>query len=172
MVNLTQCDLRRSVRIMPNAQTFLIDSWQAAQTVKPRTTTGQTQSVTKGGVITTTYTVIDTGERKQMFGYTARHLITTMESVPSPEACTQDKRKMQFDGWYIDAAFALNCENEQYVNNRQNSSKGGCQDRHQVKQVGTAKRGHPVWEKTVFFDENGKENYSILSEVLELSNAA
>jgi len=170
MVNLTQCDLRRNVRIMPNAQTFMIDSWQAAQNVEPTIATSQMQSVTKGGVVTTTYTIKDTGERKQMFGYTARHLITTMESVSSPDACSKDNSKMQFDGWYIDAAFVLNCENEQYINYRQNSSKGGCQDRHQVKQVGTAKRGYPVWEKTIVFDESGKESYSMLSEVLEFSN--
>ncbi len=57
MVNLTQCDLRRSVRIMPQSQTFMIDSWQAVQSVEPTTTTSQTQAVTKGGVITITYTV-------------------------------------------------------------------------------------------------------------------
>jgi len=72
----------------------MIESWQAAQSVQPTTTTSQTQATTKGGVITTTYTVKDTGERKQMFGYTARHLITTMESVSSPDACDKNNSKM------------------------------------------------------------------------------
>jgi hypothetical protein len=65
-----------------------------------------------------TYTTKDTGERKQMFGYTARHLIMTMESESSPDACSVTKSKMQFDGWYIDAAFALDCENDRYSNYR------------------------------------------------------
>ena len=34
-----------------------------------------------GGKVTTTITTKDTGERKQMFGFTAKHLIITMETV-------------------------------------------------------------------------------------------
>jgi hypothetical protein len=170
-VNITQCDLKRTVRLMPQAQTFMIDQWQRTQSVAPTTATGQTQVVTKGGVITVTYTTKDTGERKQMFGYTAKHIITTMESVSSPDACSKNNSKMQFDGWYIDAAFVLNCENDQYVNGYQNQTKGGCQDRYEMKNVGTAKRGYPVLEKMTMFDETGKETYSVLNEVLELTNA-
>ena len=117
MVNITQCDLKRSVRVMPQSQTFMIDSWQTAQNVAPTTTTEKTQSATKGGVVTTTVTTKDTGERKQMLGYTARHIITTMELVSSPDACSPNNTKMEIDGWYIDAAFALNCQNDQYAGN-------------------------------------------------------
>lgn len=145
MVNLTQCDLKRSIRVMPQSQTYLVDSWQAAQqSVAPTVATGKPSSVTKGGVITMTYTTKDTGERKQMFGFTARRLITTMESASSPDACNVKKSKMEIDGWYIDAAFALNCENERYVNNHQNAEKSGCQDRYDIKQIGKAKTGYPV----------------------------
>jgi hypothetical protein len=171
MVNITQCDLKRTIRLMPQAQTFMIDQWQQAQSVAPTTATGQTQIVTKGGVITVTYTTKDTGERKQMFGYTAKHIITTTESVSSPDACSKNNSKMQFDGWYIDAAFVLNCENDQYANAYRNRIKEGCQDRYEMKNVGTAKRGYPVLEKMTMFDETGKETYTVLSEVLELTNA-
>lgn len=172
-VNLTQCDLKRSVRLMPKAQTYMIDSWQQAENAATptTTTTSQTQPVTKGGVITMTVTTKDTGERKQMFGYTAKHIITTIESASSPGACKVNKTKMEMDGWYIDAAFVLNCESEHYGRNYRNQVKNGCQDRYETKQIGKPKTGYPVLEKMTMFDDSGKESFSTLSEVTELSSA-
>lgn len=172
-INLTQCDLKRGVQIMPASQTYLINSWADAESVAPTqsVTKTQTPSTTqKGGVVTTTYTIKDTGERKQMFGYTARHLIITMETESSPDACSPMKNKMQTDGWYIDAEFALDCEMQRYANyNPQSQKNGGCQDRFQTKQIGTGKRGYPLYEKMTMFDESGKETYSFVNEVIELS---
>lgn len=170
-INLTQCDLKRGVRIMPQSEAYMIDSWQTAQSVAPTTTTQKTQSVNKGGVITMTVTTKDTGERKQMFGYTAKHLITTMETSSSPDACGVNKSKMEIDGWYIDAAFALNCEVDQYVGYRQDSTKSGCQDRYETKQIGKAKSGYPVLEKMTMYDDSGRESFTMLNEVLELTSA-
>ena len=83
-------------------------------------------------------------ERKQMFGYTARHIITTMETESSPEACSPMKSKMQIDGCYIDAEFALECDSGVAYKPCTPPSSGGCQDRYVPKQVGTAKKGYPV----------------------------
>ena len=175
MVNITQCDLKRSLQIMPVNQTYTINSWESAESV-PATTTTKTvtgsQPNVKGGLITTTVTIKDTGERKQMFGYTARHLIITMNTESSPEACQKSKTKMETDGWYIDATFAIDCDNDQLVRSYSNQkASGGCQDRFEMKQVGTGKRGYPVYEKMTMFDESGKETFSTVSEVLELSKA-
>jgi hypothetical protein len=107
-----------------------------------------------------------------MFGFTAKHLIITMESVSSPDACNKNNMKMVTDGWYIDAEFALDCDQTYASYTRNNNVKpGGCQDKYDVKQIGTAKRGYPVYEKMTMFDENGKENYSMVNEVTELSKA-
>lgn len=43
----------------------------------------------------------DTGERKEMFGYTARHVITTREEIPF-EGSQRHAQQMITDGWYID----------------------------------------------------------------------
>src|SRR5690606_31192445 len=48
---------------------------------------------------------------------------------------------------------------------------GGCQDKMNFKQIGTAKRGYPVYEKMTMFDESGKETFTSVSEVVELSKA-
>lgn len=171
-VNITQCDLQRNVQIMPQSQTYLISLWEQAPSVAASTATTKTQAASeKGGLITNIFTTKDTGERKKMFGYTARHLIITMETESSPDACTPIKSKMQTDGWYIDAAFALDCgETERYANYNPNAGKSGCRDRYQTKQIGTAKRGYPLYEKMTMFDESGKETYSFVNEVVELSN--
>jgi hypothetical protein len=174
-INITQCDLRRNVQIMPQAQTFLIDAWQMAQNDAPTNVNGTTKTQStvaeKGGTVTYTYTTKDTGERKQMFGYTARHLIITMEGKSSPDACTQVNTKMVTDGWYIDAAFALSCDMDRYKNyNPYNNENPGCRDRYETKQIGTAKQGYPVYQKMTMFDQSGKETYSFINEVVELSN--
>ena len=127
--------------------------------------------VRAGGTITMTVNYKDTGETKKMFGYMARHIITTMETVSSPDACSPYNSKMEFDGWYIDAAFALDCEMDRYKGGYKSYQKAGCQDKFQTKQTGNAKRGYPVYEKMTMFDESGREMMSTVTEVVELSQA-
>jgi hypothetical protein len=135
-------------------------------------TTDQNGVVRAGGNVTTTITTKDTGERKQMFGYVAKHLIITMETVSSPDACSPTNTKMQMDGWYIDAEFALDCDyGQQTYSGNPYNRKAGCQDKYTMKQVGTVKRGYPVYEKMTMFDQNGSETFSIVNEVVELSKA-
>jgi hypothetical protein len=43
----------------------------------------------------------DTGERKEMFGYAARHVITKRKEIPF-EGSSRDEQEMVTDGWYID----------------------------------------------------------------------
>ena len=106
-----------------------------------------------------------------MFGYNAKHIITTMETVSSPDACSPSNTKMEFDGWYIDAAFALDCETEKYSGGYNSYQKPGCQDKYQMKTIGNSKRGYPVYEKMTMFDDSGKEMMSTVNEVVELSQA-
>ncbi|HEX3187676.1 MAG TPA: hypothetical protein VHQ94_22950 [Pyrinomonadaceae bacterium] len=174
MIVLQQCDLRRNVTIMPQAQAYMIQPYDTPNTTStsPSASNSQPSATTKGGVITSTVTTKDTGERKQMFGYTARHIVTTMEMESSPEACTQTKTKMQIDGWYVDAEFAIDCDSGvTYRPYTPPNGGGGCQDRYVTKQVGTAKKGYPVWEKTTMFDQSGAESFSTINEVLEFSHA-
>ena len=177
MVTVTQCDLRRNIQIMPQMKTYLIQPYDQPSS-GAAATTGNSPMVTmhlpagKGGVVTSTITTRDTGERKQMFGYMARHIITTMVMESSPEACSPVKNKMEIDGWYIDAAFALDCDlGRNYTPPQRPQATGGCRDRYESKQIGTAKKGFPVWERTTMFGPNGSEGYSSINEVVEFSQA-
>lgn len=173
MVNIQQCDLRRDVQIMPQLRAYTVRPYASADatTATPVSDTRQTNERTKGGLVTSTVTTRDTGERRQMFGYTARHIITTIETKSSPDSCSPVNSRMETDGWYIDAEFALDCDAERAGAYRMPRQSGGCQDRYETKQVGAAKRGYPVYEKMTMFGEDGRESFSTVNEVIELSRA-
>jgi len=173
MIMIQQCDLRRNIQIMPQAKMYMIQPYDqpATTSTTPNNSAAPTsQPVTKGGLVTSTVTTKDTGERKQMFGYTARHIITTMETKSSPDACSQNNTKMEIDGWYIDAAFALDCDSARPYTNYKPHASGGCQDRYETKTIGLAKKGYPVWEKMTMFGPEG-QNFSTITEVVEFSQA-
>lgn len=77
---------------------------------------------------------------------------------------------MQFDGWYIDAEFALECAQNRY-GNYQKPVTGGCQDKFEMKTVGAVKKGYPVLEKMTMFEDKGKATMTMETEVVELSKA-
>lgn len=176
MVTVTQCDLRRNITIMPANRTYMIQPYdQPSSSTAANTTTTHTATqpapAKKGGVVTSTITTRDTGERKQMFGYTARHIITTMMMDSTPDACSPAKMKMETDGWYIDAAFALDCDLGNNYRPPQMHGAGGCRDRYETKQIGSAKKGYPVYEKMTMFGPDGRESFSTINEVVEFSQA-
>ena len=60
------------------------------------------------GVVNITQTITDTGERKEMFGFTARRIKTSLVKTVSPDACDKDQ-KIETDGWYIDFEYEFEC---------------------------------------------------------------
>jgi hypothetical protein len=58
-------------------------------------------------------TTKDTGERKQMFGYTARHVITTRTDTPLEDTTASKgftaRNEYVTDGWYIDLDPTISC---------------------------------------------------------------
>lgn len=172
MISITQCDLQRSLQLIPQSKTYIVTPFNQATDSGERTTNqpkAKDNPAVKGGVVRTTITTKDTGERKQMFGYTARHIITTMITESSPEACQKVKSKMEIDAWYIDAAFGLDCNMNNGYQNYNRADQSGCQDRSEVKQIGVAAKGYPVWTKTTMFDDNGQPSFSYVQEVIEFS---
>jgi hypothetical protein len=177
LVSIMQCDLRRTIDLSDATKTYVVSPFDqkteaTAQNMSQPTAQTPTTSARRGGIVTTTISATDTGERKQMFGYTARRIKTTMVTESSPEACEQTRSRMETDGWYIDAAFALDCADKNasatYV---ARPRPDGCRDDYRMKQTGTARTGYPVLLTTTMFDENGKASFTWSQEVLEISKA-
>ena len=171
MISLTQCDLGRDLQMNPGTKTYTVtyydDGTSTPGTVKP----GQAGPVTKGGTMTVTTTIKDTGERKQMFGFTARHIIQTVETESTPDACLPSKTKMEMDMWVIDAEFGIACIQTRQYNGNNGGKSAGCQDKIVQKTLGTGKSGYPLWQKMTSYDAGGKESFSMTQEVVELSKA-
>jgi hypothetical protein len=54
-------------------------------------------------------TTKDTGERREMFGYTARHVVTTRKQIPLPEEGVTPQENVT-DGWYVDLDTTVSCD--------------------------------------------------------------
>jgi hypothetical protein len=52
---------------------------------------------------------VDTGERKEMFGHTARHVVTTLRQTPL-EGSKSEAQETVTDGWYIDLDNRISCD--------------------------------------------------------------
>ncbi len=173
-VTITQCDLRRTIQLSDKTRKYIItplepdDSSGATTTPAPRSTASG--STRKGGVITYNNSRIDTGERKEMFGFTARHVKTTMRISSSPDACSQLKQQIEVDGWYIDLNVGLNCERAlPAMMGRPGMAAPTCRDRIRTVNEGAGRAGFPLIETTTMLDENGRPQFSSTKEVLELS---
>jgi hypothetical protein len=128
----------------------------------------QPQAQPRGGLVNITNTITDTGERKEMFGFTARRIKTSLVKTASPEACDKDQ-KIETDGWYIDFQYAFDCstqtqKHQPYVRPQQ----PGCKDEIRSKTVGSAKLGFPLLVTTTIYQPDGRTS-TMTQEVLELS---
>ena len=172
--SILQCDLKRTLTINEKTKTYLISSTDTTNTagagdggptVPAQGTQNQPQ---RGGVVNITHTITDTGERKQMFGFTARHIKTSMVKTASPDACDKDQ-KVETDGWYIDFQYSFECPSQTpKVQQPTYNPQPGCKDEVRTKTVGTAKLGFPLLVTTTIYQPDGRTT-SMTQEVLELS---
>ena len=75
--------------------TYETDSRGAGAMLKPRPT------MDSGGTLRISIENIDTGERKEIFGHVARHIITREKRTVSAGACSRPSMS-ETNGWYID----------------------------------------------------------------------
>jgi hypothetical protein len=128
--------------------------------------------------------VVDTGERKEMFGHVARHLIVHEKRIGGPGNCYAGNSGSEKDGWYFDEdvlpkavrskrgmsevlAFRFASIDNQY-----------CSDKIETHRTGPP-MGFPLKETTVWLSDYGPTggaykqiaNYSSTTEVLEFVEA-
>lgn len=103
IAEVRQCDLRQTLKINDRSKKYFIEPFYETNDkplppVQPSTKT----EVRKGGTVTWEYTITDTGERRQMFGLTARRLIIKQLAETSKDSCQGESRvSMEEDGWYV-----------------------------------------------------------------------
>ena len=174
-VSITQCDLRRTIQVNDSSRKYLITPMESDAGEVDATSAASSASATnagptkRGGVVTMTVNTIDTGERKELFGFTARHLKRSMTSQTSPDACYQNQIRMETDGWYINLEYGLNCGSERPPQMGGRTAPGGCQDRYQVKRTGPATLGYPLIETMTMYGPDGSPMFTRTQEVVELS---
>lgn len=175
---IMQCDLKRTVTINEKTKTYLIASTDGTSGVSTgegdgggapvAPTAQQPQAQPRGGVVNITNTITDTGERKEMFGFTARRIKTSLVKTASPDACDKDQ-KVETDGWYIDFQYAFECPTQtQKHQPYTRPQRPGCKDEIRAKTIGSAKLGFPVLVTTTIYQPDGRTS-TMTQEVLELS---
>jgi hypothetical protein len=130
-------------------------------------------------VITTD--VVDTGERKEMFGHIARRLITREKRIGGPENCYGGNTESEIDGWYIDRdvlPLSMRPKSGVYTHLVLFSRKPGsehCSDKIEAHRTGP-RTGFPLKETTTWLGEDAPSDstpkaYSSTREVVEFSEA-
>lgn len=112
IATITRCDLNqifvlnlddREYTVMPVPKPPSKEELQARAAQQPKPATPPQPTLL---IETTTH---DTGERKKMFGYTARHVITTRKQIPLVDS-GQIPQETATDGWYIDLDTSVACD--------------------------------------------------------------
>lgn len=172
-VNITQCDLKRTIQINDSTRRYLITSMASDEgdthsggAGAAATGAGSTQ---RGGVVTMTINTIDTGERREIFGFTARHLRRTTMMESGPDACQQQKMKIETDGWYINLEYGLACEKSGASMAGGRTAVQGCRDRYTYRRTGPSVLGFPLIETTTMYSADGNPNFTMTKEVIEIS---
>ena len=173
---ILQCDLKRTLTINEKTKTYLItptDGMNPATGISdgggdPSSAPAPQNQPQRGGVVNITNTITDTGERREMFGFTARRIKTSLEKKASPDACDKDQ-KVETDGWYIDFQYSFDCPGQQQkYQPAPVRPQPGCKDEIRTKTIGSAKLGFPLIVTTTVYHPDGRTT-SMTQEVLELS---
>jgi hypothetical protein len=184
-ITIEQCDLQRTIKINDKKKLYFIEPFAKEEVIEEDTKPAavktkpavQPKTVTeKGGIITMWYNITDTGERKKMNGFTARHVWTTQKIKPSPDACTmKDSMIIKTDGWYIDLP-QFNCPIRYTPSTPTRPAEKiepDCKDRYVSRRSGKGKLGFPLTETRTIIMGNGEAkttDFSTNLETLEFSS--
>jgi hypothetical protein len=128
--------------------------------------------------------VVDTGERKEMFGHVARHLIVHERRIGGPGNCYAGNSGSEKDGWYFDedvlpeAVRSKRGMSAAVVFRFASIDNQYCSDKIETHRTGPP-MGFPLKETTVWMSDNGQTgdtykqiaNSSMTTEVLEFVEA-
>lgn len=126
-------------------------------------------------VLNQTTTVIDTGERREMFGFIARHLKTITVWEFQPKKCEGPEMKHEIDGWYVDLFYGVDCSPDLSGSIIRGTAmpEGKCFAKQrnywlERKYNGPVSLGFPLIETSKHYTRKGEEEV-FTTEVVELS---
>ena len=105
-----------------------------------------------------------------MFGFTARHIKTSMEKKASPEACDKDQ-KIETDGWYIDFQYAFECPGQTQKYQRRRFNRSRAVKTTFVRELSEAQARFSSASTTTIYQPDGRTT-TMTQEVLELERTA
>jgi len=166
-VTIRQCDRKQTLTLDDQAQTYFVAKDPLDENVAKAAAlvSGVAASSSTSGKVVISTNITDTGERKQMFGYTARHLKSTLVMEPSPNSCSKASQKFEIDGWYADLP------KDQAVCSIFNppvQMPDGCQDQIVRRNSGSARPGYPLLEDITLHNTDGS-SMQLKIETSELS---
>jgi hypothetical protein len=178
---ITQCDSKRTIELNDKSKRFLVQPLQEAQPdvqsqpAAPATAPGlgAQPSPSAGGLLTYTTTLVDTGERKDMFGREARHIKSTTVKEASANACDKRVAKIETDAWYVDLPERVaECESAPAQTPRQaaQTSPASCTDRIETRQNGDAKLGFAVLSTVTTTDDKDVTTMSTEVDNLQVTS--
>ncbi len=174
ITTIRQCDLRQTIKLNEKEKKYFLEPFteniesvaKPLPPVKPSTRT----EVIKGGTVTFTYTLTDTGERKTLFGLPARHLIIKQSTESSKDSCGgESKSTMVEDAWFVWLMpETARCDIE--IPRRNLPESRGCKDR--IIMNGVFRNPGFLLNGTMeMFDAQGKSTGKFTYETLELSKS-
>jgi len=178
-ITIEQCDLQRTIKVNNKKKIYFIEPFVKEDVieedvktppVKTKTVAQPKTTPEKGGVIHMWYSINDTGERKKMNGFTARHVWTSQKIKPTPDACTmKDSIVIKTDGWYIDLP-QFNCPIRYTPTTTANpieKQQPDCKDRYVTHRSGKGKLGFPLTETRTIIMGDGTSKTTEFATSLE-----
>ncbi len=176
-----QCDLKRIVTLFDDQKKYMITPIEVEEVVTsepgakppaPAPKTEAPENPTKlGGTLTLTSASIDTTERQQIFGQTARHVRGLMSVESSPDACSKSRMMMASDGWYIDLQYGMHCSTHRPAMPPMRHEKPDCVDKIRTYTCNTGRLGYPLKLTTTVYTEEGGRTMTMTQETVDLSTA-
>jgi hypothetical protein len=147
LATIFQCDLHRVLELDLQDHEYTLrelDDQGWPQGAKPIPISTRAS----GGTLTINVETIDTGERRQIFGRTARHIIRREKRIAGPGACGRSGES-ESDGWYTDLEERNGCITTPKARTGVAIAElitGGsaCMDKIEVHATGTGVMGFPL----------------------------
>ena len=162
---LKQHDLKRTVQISRASNTYLV-SPEDAPAAPPAPPVDAAAAATPPGVVLVSVSIVDLGDRRNIFGVEARHVRTLIDRQPQAGACDPTRMLIDTEGWYIDPPKVIAAAPPAAT---PPAGKGGCTDEIKTTETGDPKLlAFPMSYRTTFSRPDDK-NSAPLTVAMEIT---